>query len=225
MRRRLRVLALLAPLALVAAAPGQTPPQQRPAAQETEQPTQPRVMQVGDWIRLLPAPITPDDYVPATGAPGVSWPVRGITTQPFGCTGYVLEHPTTDCPSGFHSGLDIADPQGTPVRASAAGRAYPLQDPARYGNHVIVQHLGGYATVYAHMVRFNVSWGQPVQTGDVIGFVGTTGNSSGPHLHFEVRFASSPMDPMPYLDGSPPDPGPEPAGWPGAPRDDWRGIR
>src|SRR5437870_14748 len=99
MRRCFRALAVLAPLALVAAAPGQAPPQQRPAAQETEQPTQPRVIQVGDWIRMLPAPVTPDDYVPAASAPGVSWPLRGITTQPFGCTGYVLEHPTTDCPS------------------------------------------------------------------------------------------------------------------------------
>ncbi len=60
--------------------------------------------------------------------------------------------------------------------------------------------------------------------GDVIGWVGSTGNSAGPHLHFEVRFAGAPQDPAPYLAGSPAEPFPIPAGWPGAPRDDWSGA-
>ena len=220
-----RPLALLAPLALVAAAPADPPaaPPAAPAA-EAAADAPPQVLAVADWIRLLPAPRPPDD-ARAPAAHQVAWPLRGVVTQPFGCTGYELEHPTTDCPNGFHTGLDIAMPQGTPIRAAAGGLAYPLQDPARYGNHVIVQHAGGYATVYAHMVRFNVGWGQRVETGDVIGYVGTTGNSSGPHLHFEVRFASTPEDPMRYLNGSPPDPDALPAGWPGAPLDDWRGRR
>lgn len=217
-----RLLALLAPLMLVAAAPAAPDrPAPRPAAAAD---APPQVLAVSDWIRILPAPRTPVGYAPPPG-PRVAWPLRGIVTQPFGCTGYQLERPTTDCPNGFHTGLDIAMPQGTPIRAAAGGLAYPLQDPARYGNHVIVQHYAGYATVYAHMVRFNVTWGQPVQAGEVIGYVGTTGNSSGPHLHFEVRFASTPEDPMRYLDGSPPDPATLPAGWPGAPPDDWRGRR
>jgi murein DD-endopeptidase MepM/ murein hydrolase activator NlpD len=75
------------------------------------------------------------------------------------------------------------------------------------------------------MVRQAVSWGQHVQAGDVIGFVGSTGNSSGPHLHFEVRFAGTAYDPTPYLNASPPDPGPLPVGWPGAAPDDWLGFR
>jgi murein DD-endopeptidase MepM/ murein hydrolase activator NlpD len=184
----------------------------------------PAVMGVDAWIRVLPGPQMPDGWTPPPGS-RVAWPLRGVVTQPFGCTGFELEHPTRDCPNGFHLGLDIAQPMGTPIRAAAAGLAYPLADPARYGNFVIVQHLGGYATVYGHMTRFNVAWGQRVQAGDVIGFVGSTGNSTGPHLHFEVRFTATAYDPTPYLDSRPPDPAPLPAGWAGAPRDDWRGVR
>jgi murein DD-endopeptidase MepM/ murein hydrolase activator NlpD len=216
-RRRLLPI-VLTPLALIAvAAPGHPVMAQANAAPLA-------VLNPGDWTRVLPAPRMPDTYAPPRGS-RVAWPVRGVITQPFGCTGYVLEHPSDTCPSGFHTGLDIAEPQGTPIRAAGAGLAYPFEDPARYGNYVIVQHVAGYATVYAHMVRQNVTWGQSVEAGDVIGFVGSTGNSSGPHLHFEVRFAATPYDPMEYLDGSPADPTALPAGWPGAPRDDWRGIR
>jgi murein DD-endopeptidase MepM/ murein hydrolase activator NlpD len=216
----LTLVTLLVPLTAVAAAPAAPPAAPPPAAD----PPPPQVLAVADWLRMLPAPRTPDADAPPAGT-RVAWPLRGVITQPFGCTGYVLEHPTTDCPNGFHTGVDIAEPQGYPIRAAAGGIAYPLQDPARYGNHVIVQHHAGYATVYAHMVRFNVTWGQRVEAGDVIGYVGSTGNSSGPHLHFEVRFAGTAEDPMPYLDGSPPDPSELPAGWPGAPPDDWRGKR
>jgi murein DD-endopeptidase MepM/ murein hydrolase activator NlpD len=213
----LRRFVLLVPLALALALPV------RPvAAAATADP--PKVLSVDAWIKVLPAPQTPDDWAPPPGA-RVAWPLRGVITQPFGCTGYQLEHPATDCPNGFHTGIDIAEPTGAPIHAAASGLAYPLPDPARYGNFVIVQHYGGYATVYAHMSRYNVAWGQRVQAGEVIGFVGSTGNSSGPHLHFEVRYAASAYDPMPYLGGLPPDPTPLPAGWAGAPRDDWRGIR
>jgi murein DD-endopeptidase MepM/ murein hydrolase activator NlpD len=197
------------------------PPQPAVAA-VADAASQPKVMAVDAWIRALPAPRIPDQ---ASGpGPRVAWPLHGVLTQPFGCTGFELEHPAAGCP-GFHYGLDIAQPQGTPIRAAAAGLAYPLSDPARYGNLVIVQHYGGYATVYGHMVLQAVSWGQSVQAGDVIGFVGSTGNSTGPHLHFEVRFVATAYDPMRYLSGSPADPAPLPAGWPGAPRDDWLGIR
>ena len=77
------------------------------------------------------------------------------------------------------------------------------------------------------MVRTNVGWGQPVAAGDVIGFVGSTGNSTGPHLHFEIRFAGAPQDPMPYLDAAAPPPPPLqlPQGWPGAPPEELLGRR
>jgi murein DD-endopeptidase MepM/ murein hydrolase activator NlpD len=219
-----RLLLVLAPLSLVAAsAPSDGPPdrreQQRPAPVTTQ-----TAKTVDDWLPLLPAPQTPDAWRPGPGAL-VAWPLQGQLSQPFGCTGFERERAAQQCPSGFHTGIDLAQSEGTPIRSAGAGLAYPMSDPQRYGNYVVIQQEGGYATVYGHMVRTNVGWGQAVNAGDVIGFVGTTGNSTGPHLHFEVRFGGAPQDPMLYLKGSPPDPFPLPAGWPGSPRDDWRGVR
>jgi murein DD-endopeptidase MepM/ murein hydrolase activator NlpD len=220
-RHLLRVLAIAAPLLLVAAGGSQAQPDRSPGELS---PAAGRVVPVYDWTTILPAPATPAGFQPGPG-PRVSWPLRGTITQPFGCTGFERERPLADCPGGFHTGIDIAEPQGTPIRAAADGLAYSFTDDQRYGNHVVIQHEGGLATVYGHMVRTNVGWRQPVHAGDLIGWVGSTGNSTGPHLHFEVRFAGAPLDPMPYLEGSPPDPFALPAGWPGAPPDDWRGRR
>lgn len=220
--RPLRLLALLVPLILVAAT---TPGEQGPDRQQRDlSPSEPNPMDVQQWLQFLPAPTPADGWSPG-GGPRVAWPLRGAVTQPYGCTGFELERPAQDCPSGFHRGLDLAQPQGAPIRAAADGLAYPFADPERYGNHVVVQHAAGYSTLYAHMLRTNVAWGQSVRAGDLIGWVGSTGNSSGPHLHFEIRFAGSTQDPVPYLEGSPADPFALPAGWPGAPRDDWRGLR
>lgn len=183
---------------------------QQPAPDLSQQ----KILTVFQWIQVLPAP--PDDRRPSFHFPLSAY----VETQPFGCTNFSLENPTNACPGGFHTGIDMADPQGTPIGAAAPGLAYAFQDNQRYGNHVIVVHPGGFETVYGHMVRTAVSWGQPVTAGQVIGFVGTTGNSTGPHLHFEVRFAGAPLDPMPYLEGAPPDPAVVPAGWPGYPAGD-----
>ena len=221
MWRLLRGLAVLAPLTLVAAAPVQNVPDRTPGEADLQRPL---VVGVYDWLTILPAPRTPDGFQPGPG-PREQWPLRGPITQPFGCTDFELERPAPDCPGGFHTGLDIGLPQGTPIHAAGAGFAYPFEDAQRYGNHVLIQEPGGISTVYGHMVQTNVAWGQPVKAGDVIGFVGSTGNSTGPHLHFEVRFAGVPYDPIAYLEGSPADPFALPAGWPGAPRSDWRGKR
>ena len=218
------LLLTLAPLALVAAAPATdggsaASPRQASPSTPPDNPTT-----VDGWLPLLPAPQTPQGWAPGPGAL-VAMPMQGTLTQPFGCTGFALEHPASQCPSGFHTGIDLAQSEGTPIHAGAAGLAYALSDPQRYGNYVVIQQEGGYATVYGHMVRTNVSWGQPVRAGDVIGFVGTTGNSTGPHLHFEVRFGGVPQDPVPYLQGAPAAPFPLPEGWPGGPPQDWRGLR
>ena len=68
-----------------------------------------------------------------------------------------------------------------------------------YGNVVIIDHGGGFSTLYAHQSRMAVSQGQHVNQGDIIGFVGSTGHSTGPHLHFETRFGGTPRNPIPYL--------------------------
>ncbi len=207
------------PLLLVAAAPPVAHPDALPGDTDTSRRA---VVGIYGWLSILPAPAGP----PTAGSPRERWPLTGFTlTQPFGCTGFELERAAAGCPGGFHTGLDLAMPAGTPIRAAGGGLAYPFQDSDRYGRHVLIQEPGGVATVYGHMARTLVGWGQPVRAGDVIGLVGSTGNSTGPHLHFEVRFAGVPYDPMPWLDGAPPDPAPLPAGWPGSPPDDWRGPR
>lgn len=89
---------------------------------------------------------------------------------------------------GGHSGLDITAPQGTPVKAAAAGTVVSMNSSGgAYGLHVVVKHGEGLYTLYAHLSRISVSVGQSVGAGGVVGNVGSTGTSSGPHLHFEVR--------------------------------------
>jgi murein DD-endopeptidase MepM/ murein hydrolase activator NlpD len=205
---RLKLLFAVLALGLLGAAPSPAP--------VPPQLTAPKILTVYQWIQVLPAPSTPAGWRPDFQFPLASY----VETQPFGCTNLSIEEATPSCPGGFHTGIDLANRQGTPIMAAAAGLAYPFQDRLRYGNHVIVVHPGGYETVYGHMVRTGVTWGEPVQAGQVIGFVGSTGNSTGPHVHFEVRFAGVPQDPMPYLTGSPPEPFALPTGWQGSRPDD-----
>ena len=177
-------------------------------------------LDVPDWLAVLPAP-------PATAAtPAFTWPVRGAVTQPFGCTGLELERPAADCPNGYHLGLDIAEPTGVPVAAAAAGTAYGFPDHGgRYGSFVLVQHPDGFATVYGHLSRIDVGWRETITAGRVIGLVGSTGNSTGPHLHFEIRHGGVALDPAPFLAGSPPPLGVLPDGWPGSLPNDQRRRR
>jgi murein DD-endopeptidase MepM/ murein hydrolase activator NlpD len=89
--------------------------------------------------------------------------------------------------STHHDGIDIRSPEGTPVRASRAGRVLFSDRLRGYGNLVILEHEGGYATVYAHNRENRAAVGARVRQGDVIGEVGQTGKTSGPNLHFEIR--------------------------------------
>ncbi len=102
-----------------------------------------------------------------------------------------------------HAGVDLVAETGTPVRAAAAGVvAHVGQDP-NYGNFVDIRHAGGISTRYGHLSAFapNLSAGTGVLTGSVIGLVGSTGHSTGPHLHFEVRVSGAAVDPKPFLVG------------------------
>ena len=120
--------------------------------------------------------------------------------QPYGCTSFVLEPVASWCPGGhFHSGVDMAAPAGTPVHAAAAGVAAVAWNPNGYGLYLIVQHGGGVSTLYGHLESTAVVSGDPVAAGAEIGRVGSTGLSTGPHLHFEVRRGGRPVDPVPLL--------------------------
>ncbi|MFY9614750.1 MAG: M23 family metallopeptidase [Candidatus Dormiibacterota bacterium] len=125
---------------------------------------------------------------------GVSPLTHWVTTQPFGCTGFYLEPPRGSCPH-FHAGVDMASAAGDEVRAVMAGTV-EISPIGGYGNHVFVHHGGDLVTLYAHLAAFAVVPGQVIDAGQVIGFEGSTGASTGPHLHFEVRKGLEPVDPV-----------------------------
>lgn len=126
---------------------------------------------------------------PSAGGDGtLSWPVDGPLTSGFGSRWGRL-----------HAGIDIAPPAGTPIHAAGAGTVVIAGWQGGYGNMVCVQHTAALTTCYAHQPGISVSVGAKVAAGEVIGAVGNTGNSTGPHLHFETRVNGSPVDPLGYL--------------------------
>lgn len=103
-------------------------------------------------------------------------------------------------PGSYNGGVDYAIAEGTPVHATAPGKVVvKRQDKAGYGWHVRVEHEDGFLSIYAHLSRFAVEVGDQVQAGYVLGFSGNTGNSTGPHLHFEVRKNGLEFNPEPFL--------------------------
>jgi murein DD-endopeptidase MepM/ murein hydrolase activator NlpD len=123
-----------------------------------------------------------------------SWPVTGIITSPFGWR----SNPFGGGPE-FHQGLDIAAPMGTTITAAAAGTVIMAQWYGGYGNYILIDNGNHYSTGYGHLSAIYVTRGQYVQRGQAIGAVGSTGYSTGPHLHFEVRIDGKPVDPAPRL--------------------------
>jgi murein DD-endopeptidase MepM/ murein hydrolase activator NlpD len=98
-----------------------------------------------------------------------------------------------------HKGVDLPAPTGTPIRASADGLVGKAERFGGYGLYVQLEHGGNLETRYGHMSRIAVAEGQRVHKGDVIGYVGSTGHSTGPHLHYEVRVAGQAVNPLPYM--------------------------
>ena len=98
-----------------------------------------------------------------------------------------------------HKGIDLAAPTGTPIYATADGVVGKAEWYSSYGMYVAIQHGGELETRYAHMSRIAVAAGERVRKGDVIGYVGSTGRSTGPHLHYEVRVAGEAVNPLPYM--------------------------
>jgi murein DD-endopeptidase MepM/ murein hydrolase activator NlpD len=104
--------------------------------------------------------------------------------------------------AAFHAGLDFKGPIGAPIYAAAQGTVSFVGVKAGYGNCVEIDHGNGLMTRYAHMSRFGTRVGQPVAAGAVIGAIGNTGRSTGPHLHFEVRMHDRPLNPRPFLEAA-----------------------
>ncbi len=124
-------------------------------------------------------------------------PLAGLTlTSGFG----MRTHPVIGGRRA-HKGIDLAAPTGTPIYATADGLISRASWFSSYGLYVSIEHGGQIQTRYAHMSRLNVAEGQRVHKGDIIGFVGTTGRSTGPHLHYEVRVQGEAVNPVPYMHG------------------------
>ena len=105
--------------------------------------------------------------------------------------------------AAMHSGLDFRAPMGSPIHAAADGRVAFVGWKNGYGKVVEIDHGAGLVTRYAHMSRFNAQVGAKVTAGDVIGAIGSTGRSTGPHLHFEVRINNNAVNPRPFLETAP----------------------
>ena len=129
------------------------------------------------------------------------WPDTGPISQGFGCTPYPFEPYDPSCPQKhFHNGLDIAGACGNHIIAADAGIAYiePFMGNG-FGNYIIIVHGNGWQTLYGHLASFAIRSGQTVARGQLIGYEGTTGNSTGCHLHFGVNHNGQWVNPRAYL--------------------------
>ena len=122
------------------------------------------------------------------------WPIQGRIGSHYGRR---LD-PFTGVPE-THAGIDIVSPSGTPIKAPADGKVIYSARRGDYGNLVVLEHSYGLTTRYGHLLRYNVRSGQAVKRGDIIGWVGLTGRTTAPHLHYEVRLYDRPENPSRYL--------------------------
>lgn len=134
--------------------------------------------------RIAPARTRDDGKNPVLGVEGRFTGGFGSRTDPI------------NGKKGFHPGVDIAAPLGTPIHAVREGRVVFAGAHGGYGNFIVVDHGDGVLTRYAHCQRIDVEVGQEIQANDIIGAVGTTGHSTGPHLHFEVYQDGEAVDPL-----------------------------
>jgi murein DD-endopeptidase MepM/ murein hydrolase activator NlpD len=160
----------------------------------------------------IPFVAAPNPAEPAPAPPprpgSFAAPIGGLVVQMFGPTSFTLEPGLTYRGvhyQHFHTGIDIDAPAGTAIGSSAAGVVVQVGSAdghmAGYGNYVLVEHPQGYATLYGHLERVAVTVGESVQQMQLIGWVGSTGLSTGPHLHFEIRRYGEFLDPLPYVLG------------------------
>lgn len=146
-----------------------------------------------EQIKQLPESVTQNAYVLTTS---ISAPACGSVTSQFGWR----IHPITG-KQGFHTGIDIAAPLGTPITAAFSGTIAECGKNEAYGNYIIMRHSEGLYTFYGHCDSLKASEGMHIRSGEVIAYMGTTGYSTGPHLHFEIRIGGKRVDPAYVLKG------------------------
>lgn len=144
-------------------------------------------------VNAVFVPQAPSAYAQSNAAP-MQWPVSGQISSPFGERKNPLG-PGDD----FHPGLDIAADEGSPIAAAAPGRVISAGPDGGYGNLIVLDNGNGLTTRYAHCSQIFARVGETVTAGETIGAVGSTGSSTGPHLHFEVRDGDRPVDPVSFL--------------------------
>ena len=137
--------------------------------------------------------VTTADWIKANSAPNL-WPVEGQVTGSFG-----ERIDPFNGEGAFHSGVDIGSSYGHPIVAPADGVVTVTDTMGGYGKTIMIDHGSGISTRYGHLSGFAVTPGQRVQRGDIIGYVGESGRSTGPHLHYEVRINDTPVNPYKYL--------------------------
>lgn len=163
-------------------------------------------------LTIAPATSSTSGLVTTASSAGVAAPIFAPTkvsipsrnpldgaalTSGFG----MRSHPVLGGRRG-HKGVDLGMPTGTPVFATADGVISKAEWFSSYGLYIAIEHGGKIQTRYGHLSRLSVASGQPVKKGDLIGYVGSTGRSTGPHLHYEVRIAGVAVNPIPYMHGS-----------------------
>jgi murein DD-endopeptidase MepM/ murein hydrolase activator NlpD len=136
------------------------------------------VRRAGDLIQALP----------------LRWPVRGAIKSSYG----LRQSPWTGRPEQ-HDGIDIGSSPGTPIAAPAAGKVVRAGSGPDFGRHIVIDHGNGVRSLYGHLKQLDVKAGQRVEQGQVIGLVGSSGKSTGPHLHYEVSVNGKPVDPRSFL--------------------------
>jgi murein DD-endopeptidase MepM/ murein hydrolase activator NlpD len=125
----------------------------------------------------------------------VGYPYDGEVSSNYG----YRRNPFGGFTGEFHPGIDIKGQYGDPIYATADGVVNRCDWYGGYGNAVLINHSHGYQTLFGHMMKVNVEQGQEVKSGDLIGFMGSTGRSTGPHVHYEIRRDGIDIDPVPYL--------------------------
>ncbi|NLW65705.1 MAG: M23 family metallopeptidase, partial [Clostridiales bacterium] len=154
--------------------------------------------QIGQLEAQLAQQSANNGTTPTPGTGAYMWPVAGTSTGNVSSYFGYRTHPIFG-DQRFHSGVDISAGSGTTIMAADSGTVLSATYHYSYGNYVVISHGSGSSTLYAHMSSIAVSAGQSVSKGQTIGYVGSTGCSTGPHCHFEIRVGGSLVDPLSYF--------------------------